>query len=201
MTDTLKHQSGGINQGQILLFPAKAPARANKPVWLLFSLMQVADIIRKPTLLPVPLSPDYVLGLSQWQDEVLPVLSMENLFGMETEQHDPIDRLAVVRTVVNTHHGIPKEMKTMISVAANFQQRSLPMVSAPVSPGSWVSGSAQLKGAFESEDKIILVPDLGKILKGSSTFSLTDEDTGTSVDFTVTKGTQAATINMAQAGV
>lgn len=56
----------------------------------------VQEIIRMPSIFPVPMAPAAMLGLSNLRGQVLPVISLRRLLGIEQTEHNDATRVVVI---------------------------------------------------------------------------------------------------------
>ncbi len=66
---------------------------------LLLPNIVVAEIGSYREPVDVPGTPDWMLGTVKWQDSEIPVISLETLCGMETEDNQVFSRLMIVNSV------------------------------------------------------------------------------------------------------
>ncbi|MGD8845831.1 MAG: chemotaxis protein CheW [Desulfobacteraceae bacterium] len=165
----------GKGAHQVLIFPARLPARHNRPVSYLFSLRQIVDVLRHPTTQWIPFGPSYAKGIAEWRGRVLPVLSLEQSLGME-----PTDQAMPLRTIVvqGAHQEKGSRLKAMyaiFNVGAAVRQHQLPLACTPVEIPRWISKRSFVSGAYETENQLLLAINLERILGLPST---RDSDNG-----------------------
>ena len=61
-----------------------------------FPMQQVREIVRPPAIVPVPLTPPAFLGLANLRGNVLPVMDLRALLGLERREADTTSRVVVV---------------------------------------------------------------------------------------------------------
>ena len=155
----------GTTNQSVLIFPAMTPKVSNKKINFLFSVNQVEDILREASVRPVPFSPPFVEGIAWWQDAVVPVMSLEACLGMETKGQKRTQRLMVVRSAVtNTSGG--RKLRSMLRVDSAIRMLPLPSETIPVTADGWLKKKYLVRGVYEWERDIIVVPHLEKLLSG-----------------------------------
>jgi chemotaxis signal transduction protein len=159
--------------GHVLIFPARTPGVQGKQVYYLFSLRQVVDVLRQANPQPVPFSPGFAEGVSQWRGRVLPMLCLEHCLGMKTSDETIPLRTIVVRGVRlyngdngdNGHES--RDFYAIFNVGAAVRQLKLPLACNPIPVPSWITNASALSGVYEMEQTILLVVNLEKILGGT----------------------------------
>jgi chemotaxis signal transduction protein len=157
---------GGTTNQSVLIFPAMTPRVSNKKINFLFSVNQVEDILRQAPVRPVPFSPPFVEGIAWWQDAVVPVMSLEACLGMETAGPKRTQRLMVVRSAVTNSSGGTR-LRSMLRVDSAIRMLPLPSETISVTDDGWLPKKCLVRGIYEWEREILVVPYLEKLLSGS----------------------------------
>lgn len=164
-------QSG--NQ-RVLVYPAKTPKVSGKQVYFLFALGQIEDIIRELKVFPLPFSPSYILGLAQWRDQVLPVISLEKCLKLPQGNFisDTNDKIGIkkdhalrpVRLILIRSDN--RNIRGLLSVDSAIRLIPRPDSCPALSPGSWLSQKKLVKGVYEWDEGFLLVVNINDILNG-----------------------------------
>ena len=153
-----------ILPGKVLIFAVQTPKIAGRQVYFLFSIKQMDDILLETSVTPVPFSPPYLKGITQWQDKVVPVISLEECLGLESSNLQKDTRLIVLR-VPTKDAGRLSYYRIMLQVVPPFRMLALPI---DCNPGSdeWIPARHLVRGVYEWEDKFLVVAHMEKILCG-----------------------------------
>lgn len=158
--DTNKKDSIGK---RALIFPAMAKKISDRQVFFLISSFQVDEIIDNVPVSSVPFSGQETEGIADWRDRIMPVIRLEHFLGIQPEGRGM--RMLVVRAQDNRQ--IQTEgLKGIIRVGTGIRNVSMPIPCAPVKPEDWFSSTDMVKGAFDWENSLLVVPDVRKILNG-----------------------------------
>ena len=151
---------------RVLIFPAQTPKILNRPVYFLFSLVQMEDVIMDAAVHPVPFSPPYIEGVAEWRDHVVPVLSLEGCLGLKPEKSQKARRLMVVRVAKKEITKVENH-RSMLRVVPPIRMATLPIECTPVSVG-WIPDKNLVKGIYEWEKGFLVVTHTEKILLGGN---------------------------------
>ena len=119
------------------------------------SISQVPEVVSYQPALPLPASPDRVVGLVRWRDRPVPLIDLGRQFGLGTLDYQPGVRLVIAR---GTGDG-----ELCAIPATSLRGESLPMEHSPFKDDLPVD-KALLRGVFTVEGKTLLVPDIDAIL-------------------------------------
>jgi chemotaxis signal transduction protein len=148
----------------VLIFTAQTPRVSNKKIHFLFSQKQMEDILMDSAVRPVPFAPSYIEGLTEWRQEILPVISLEACLGMEYLNSTKTQRLMVIRAMRD--EGDPMGIyRLMLRVVPPIRMVALPIECIPVSD-DWIPESFFARGVFEWEDGLLVIADMKKIFTG-----------------------------------
>lgn len=154
---------GNIRHARALLAPTSTQGISGKPLFFLFSVFQVEDIVREVAVQKVPFSPDYAEGIALWRDYVVPVLSLEKCLGLEINGHSKErQRYILVRSVEDREN----RKRALIKTLSGIRMISLPIKNTPVSFYHMVSNPRLVRGLFEWQGGFLLIVHLEKILMG-----------------------------------
>jgi len=152
------------SEQRVLIFSAQTPRVSNRQIYFLFSQHQMEDILMDTSVRPVPFSPPYIEGLAEWRNQVLPVISLEACFGMESLNSAKIQRLMVVRALKN--EAAPTGIyRIILRIVPPVRMLTLPIECSPVSVG-WIPETFFAKGVYEWEDGYLVVAHMKNILAG-----------------------------------
>jgi len=157
-TDSLQ----ATTKQRVLIFPAQTPNVLDRPVYFLFSLVQMEDVIMDAAVHPVPFSPPYIEGVAEWRDHVVPVLSLEGCLGMKPEKSQKARRLMVVRVAKKEVTKVENH-RSMLRVVPPIRMATLPIECTPTSAG-WIPESNLVRGIYEWEKGFLVVAHTEKIL-------------------------------------
>jgi chemotaxis signal transduction protein len=161
MMQKINHTTASMQK--VLIFAVQTPNVANRQVYFLFSIKQMEDILLGTLVTPVPFSQPYLKGIAQWQDSVVPVVSLEECLGLESSNHQKDTRLIVVRVPrIRGQHGY---YRIMVKVVPPIRMLALPIDCGPVSD-EWIRARHLVRGVYEWEDKFLVVAHMEKILDG-----------------------------------
>ncbi len=166
----------------------------DKPISFLFSVRQVEDIIKEVLVYPVPFSPPYIEGITEWRDHVVPVISLEKCMGFEIRNRKyetENTRLIMVRIpspeegvppstftggdtqVSNPESRIPKwggEKRIMFRVSPSIRMVPFPIPCTPLSSAQKRKVKIQnlelVRGIYEWEEGYLVVAHTVSILFG-----------------------------------
>ncbi|MDM8523354.1 chemotaxis protein CheW [Desulfococcaceae bacterium HSG8] len=168
---------------KVVVFPAMSPAEiSDGQIYFLFSIRQVEEIINEVSVQSVPFSPSYIEGVTLWRNHVVPVISLEELLGMETMPDKSGFRLLSTRLITvrilppfspvenpplpvsaeNPQHlsyaeKRKKEGRIMLRVAPTIRMVSLPIPCTPVSSVGWIPKRDLVRGVYEWEEGYLVV--------------------------------------------
>jgi len=152
------------SEQRVLIIPAQTPRVSDRQIYFLFSQHQMEDIKMDSSVRPVPFSPCHIEGVAEWQDQVLPVISLEACLGMESLIPKQIQRLMVVRALKN--ESAPMGCyRIMIRMVPPIRMLTLPIECSPVSEG-WIPERLFTMGVYEWENKFLVVANMKNILNG-----------------------------------
>ena len=142
------------------------PIRAREVYWLI-TKNQLEHVAQEIEINPIPFAQKYIFGLTAWQGLVLPVISLESFFKFKPHHKITSSRKVVVKTAVQGDDGLAARL--MLDVPFDVKVRSLE--SEECSPAGISQKELEargLRGVYEWEqDKLLLVPDLDRIARGS----------------------------------
>jgi len=154
------------SERRVLIFSAQTPRVSNRRIYFLFSQHQMEDILMDTSVRPVPFSPSYVEGVSEWRNQVLPVISLESCLGMESLNSTKIQRLMVVRALKN--EAAPMGIyRIMLRIVPPIRMLTLPIECSPISNG-WIPENFFIKGVYEWEDGFLVAAHMKNIIDGKN---------------------------------
>ncbi len=158
--------TGAERDQRVLVFPARSPGGlGDGALHFLFSMTQVADIVREPAVYPVPRSPAHVIGMSVWRDRVMPVISPERCLGLPAgPTPEPTDRLVALRAPI-TEDGRSRTEGGMVLAGSPIQMIAPPAATPVTAAGRPVDGR-YLLGLYRWEDGYLAVIHLARLLAG-----------------------------------
>ncbi len=151
---------------RVLIYPAKISKVSGRQAYFLFSLRQVEDILIEASVLPVPFSPSYVDGVTEWRNCIMPVVSLDAFWSTRSPISRKGQRLMVVR-VPHKNQSSVNPQRMMLRITPPVRMLTLPIESNPVSPNG-INAKIPTKGVYDWENRFLVVADLEKILMGSN---------------------------------
>lgn len=135
---------------------------------------QIVEFIDAQFIQQIPCSPGYLKGVLLYQDSLLPVIDLDELWGPhQSVQEKRYRQFIVVRTgAVDPETGAPlkavvaaKDRARIAKISGKeleekFEQRETP---------PFLSESGLVRGCFRHEDDSILLLDLGPVVQGAYT--------------------------------
>lgn len=156
------------SSGSLILAPAVGTFAQGEPVWFLFGISQVEDILGSLAFSEVPFAPAYVGGLGDWRGLALPVLSLETLLGFAPDEAGyGGTRMLVVRKAGLS--GEPENWKrALVRIAPGARLLGSAPRTEPLSAGAYLEASLlpAVKGMYRWEEGLLVVPHLEHILGG-----------------------------------
>ncbi len=149
---------------QVFIFPARTSGFDGNPVYYLFSVRQVVEVLRHVDVQAVPFGPKYAEGVAEWRGHVLPILSLEKCLGLQESNEQMPRRTIVVRSVAENSNGNFHESYAIVKVGAAVHQLALPLACEPVDVPHWVTETACLSGVYQMQERFLLVVNVEKIL-------------------------------------
>ncbi len=142
---------------------------------LLFTTHQVDEVLADVEVQPVPFAADHMPGLCAWRNQVLPVIDAVRLFGLQPLSGEGRTRYLVVRTAVpaaEQNSGTEKEIKEILRCVLKVSDQigggNSPPGCIAVSSKSTGIRSVYVRGLFQREGELFIVPDLVSVLRENS---------------------------------
>lgn len=158
-----KNRLKGTTQQRVLIFPALTPEVSGKRIHFLFSLSQVADIVRNAPVRQVPFSPRFVEGITRWRNAIVPVISLEVRLGLEPKgPHQARRRMVVQAAPKGASFGTA--LLGMLDVDPSMRTLSLPIECTATKLNGWIPRKDLIIHVFEWEEGFLVVPHMGKVL-------------------------------------
>lgn len=139
---------------RVLLAPVPGGALGGRPVFFVFTLRQVAEVLREVETLPVPFAPAALPAVSVWRDRLVPVIDLAACFGLPGV--GPARRHLAVRS--GKHRGLIRA-DAGVRIAHMPEGRPLDF-SASMPP-------ELTQGVFEWREGLLVAPRLATILEGA----------------------------------
>lgn len=138
--------------GRVVLF---STSPAGSPVFAL-SLTQIKEISLPRPLIRVPGSPAYLLGLTAWRRQAVPVVDLSLRLGAGASFFEGESRMLFARGA-----RVPKLVA--FPVRPDIHAETLPLPDRS-SAGETPLDPSLVRGAFEFEENPLIVPDLDRLL-------------------------------------
>lgn len=148
-----------LRTGRLLTFSLMIPQPLERPLSFGLSIAQVTEILRMPSLIPIPTALPYILGLLNWRDHVVPVIDLTSrLTGDRPTNGSTGDQahLVVIRgTEPDTYVAFP--------VQSNLRLLRLPLAHQ-VSTRTFSLNQDFIQGTFELKQETLAILNIAKIL-------------------------------------
>jgi chemotaxis signal transduction protein len=152
----------------LIIAPAQGKIQSGESVSFLYSLLQIEEILSAISLAKVPFSPSYVEGLSDWQDLVLPVISLERLLGLVQDPGSIQGNQAIV--VKKTQESVePDNCKRALDrIASGCRLITGVPKATPVFANDFIAEKSvpAIKGIYRWDKGLLIVPNMDHILTG-----------------------------------
>lgn len=127
---------------------------------LLFAARQAEEVLLEAevTVQPLPFAPHWLLGLSVWRQQALPVFDAANLYGFDHVFGRHL--YLVLRAAVAAEDGGRQLLRCLLRVPGQIAARELPAQCVPASAEENGLAPALVRGVFTHEDSLLIVPDL-----------------------------------------
>ncbi|WP_446011379.1 chemotaxis protein CheW [Candidatus Electrothrix sp.] len=151
---------------------------------LLFTASQIDEVLADAEVHPLPFAANHLVGLCAWREQVLPIIDLVAFFDLIPSQKDKNERYVVVRTVDSTLLDTNKDnkekqntnkvvLRCVLKVSNQIISGDIPTECTAVFPKQAGFAPVFLKGLFQGEKKLFLLPDLATIIhsdvQGSTT--------------------------------
>ncbi len=150
-----RHNQTSKKGRRILFFYTMDSGPNERPIVLGLSITQVLEILEPLSIIPVPTSAPFVLGLVNWRNRPVPVIDLNVRLGIGLHSFDSNSRLLIARTQSNGEL-IGFHIKPNVSV------HSLPIPNQVSSRVLRVDKDFT-RGVFELEDETLVVPDMDMV--------------------------------------
>ena len=131
--------------------------------YFLFSTNQVEEVLSEIYKRPLPFSPEYLLGVCLWQQRLLPIIDLGRRCGFFADNESGNSRYLVVRAVVPMEIG-DNLQRCIMKVSSRIITAEIPDVCSPVALETAGVELSNIRGLFECDEKLMMVPDLTSIL-------------------------------------
>ncbi|MDM8516965.1 chemotaxis protein CheW [Desulfobacterales bacterium HSG16] len=133
----------------------------------LFSARQVEDILRWAAVFPVPFSPPHIDGIINWQDRIMPVLSLEKGLELDVSDTDGIEHMIMIRSSKEVMNNASDITGAVVRAKAPIRILPMPIKCWPVSFPEWLNRNrkALLMGFYEWEEGYLAVVHMDKMLQ------------------------------------
>ncbi|MGH7808066.1 MAG: chemotaxis protein CheW [Thermodesulfobacteriota bacterium] len=150
-----RHNQTSTKERRILFFYTMDSRPNERPIVFGLSITQVLEILEPLSIIPVPVSAPFVLGLVNWRNRPVPVIDLNVRLGIGLHSFESISRLLIARTQSNGEL-IGFHIKPNVSV------QSLPIPNQVCSRVLRVD-KGFTRGVFELENETLVVPDIDMV--------------------------------------
>jgi len=153
-------------QQRVLIYPARTPKVSGRQVYFLFTLSQIEDIIRKLKIYSLPFTPSHIMGLAQWREQIVPVLSLEECLELPQQDmaSDKYNKSDAMRLIL-IHSG-DKNIRGILSADSPIRLIPRPDSCSCAASVSWLSQKELVRGLYEWDEGLLLVVNINNILNG-----------------------------------
>lgn len=132
---------------------------------LLLTARQVEEVLAEAGLQPLPFAPAWLPGLCAWRRQALPVVDLARLYGLEPGGGRLLH--LVVRTAAIMADGQKGLLRCVLRVSGRIAAGEVPPRSTPAAAYQAGLDPVLVKGLFEHEDQLLIVPDLAAVCSGA----------------------------------
>jgi purine-binding chemotaxis protein CheW len=136
----------------------------NENQWMIFNLgfeefgievLKVQEIVRFVKPVKVPKAPECVDGVINFRGDIIPILNMRQIFGLESLKYDEFTVIIIVKSNDKTFGMIVDSVSDIITIPE-----------AHVQPSEFSSKekTKYLKAMARLEDRLVLMLDLDKVV-------------------------------------
>ncbi|MCP4693838.1 MAG: chemotaxis protein CheW [Desulfobacterales bacterium] len=159
------HQENVGGGSYVTIFAAPPLQNMEVAVYFLIGSSQVEEILDETPLLPVPMAPGYLDGITLWRGKVLPVLTLEKRLGFQPAAPRGDRRMLVLRAV-HLGSGGPRGLTGALRTTSDIRNIPPPYRCTPLSPRDCVPAPRLVRGVYAWEKGLLVAPDMGMILSG-----------------------------------
>jgi chemotaxis signal transduction protein len=163
-----QHGKMGSSYGRIMTFSPLTIQVEGKKISFGLSISQISEILQPLPIMPVPLSPSYLLGLVQWRKQPVPLLNLEALLGLRISAHTQVDEK---NTRLLIAHGADSNTFLGIQIYADIQALKLPFAYVP-SRRELAIKKDLTSAIVELEDETLIIPNIQRVLEIDSSFTV-----------------------------
>ncbi|MDB5391123.1 MAG: cheW [Planctomycetaceae bacterium] len=142
---------------RLFLFSPALKSQGERPFSFGISAAQVMEVCRLLPIVPVPGASGHVAGVINWRDEIVPVLRMAEMIGLEGVGAAKAQRL-LIAIAPNGHDLVA------VQVLSDIRTRQFPMAQVP-QPLQNAIVSRYLHGSYEFEHETLVMPNLKSMLR------------------------------------
>jgi chemotaxis signal transduction protein len=154
-----------LDKNRVILVRNLGKKLLDKNPALLFPSTQIDEFIHAINIHPVPFSPDFLLGVSVWNKQILPVVDAFSRYGIRKSQSSLINDSEhyVVVKMVNKIKGEKQLSRGVLKIPRQIMTIKIPDSSSAVDIEAYNLDKSIIKGTYEYEDDLIIVPDLASV--------------------------------------
>ena len=142
--------------------------REQQALCFAFTTRQVVEVRSSIKNRPVPFADSFVLGLCPWKNTIVPVIDLEELFGLRGKRQTTDMRYLVLKTGVSAQSK-PKLYYAIVRVPAQINILNIDDIPAKQPPEE--INSQSVRGIFHYQNQVLIVPDLPNILHVENGYS------------------------------
>jgi len=145
------------SKGRVLFFSTADFYSSGRPLMFGLSLTQVLEITEPLDIVPVPGAPGYVLGLSNWRNNPVPVIDLNIRLGMGASSRGEGTCFLIVRSPgISGLVGFP--------IRPDARMQILPFANVPCDRELPLDRSLT-RGIFDLTNATLVVPDMTRIIQ------------------------------------
>lgn len=119
-------------------------------------LKRVREILRISHILPVPGTPEHVLGITNIRGSVVTVINGRNRTGLPDREQDDLSRMIILELDEEVIGMVVDKVYDVITIPAS-QINPNPKVNAH-------QGEKYIKGVYQANDKLVIIIDIDRFM-------------------------------------
>lgn len=149
-------------KSEIIVIPIDASAAQGWNVFWALSKAQVDIILHEITEVSLGKQNEFHMTSAEWQEKILPVVSLENYFGLSQPALPSNGKYVVAKSV----DGNGQVIRLMVYAAGNIRMQSVDFSCFPATANVLPKRRQDVLGVYSLQGKnVLIVPDLVKIFE------------------------------------
>lgn len=151
--------------GKAVVIQMDGASEEDTSLFFLFTVNQVEEVLSEITLVEIPFAPEFIQGMCCWRGQVVPVIDIEKRFGLSGSTHTSSGRYLLVRTGAQDSTGGRQLLRCVFRVPDRIKVIQNVGDSSSIMPEKVGIKSSLVRGTFQQENDIFIVPDVASILE------------------------------------